>query len=196
MAYGLAGAEREELKDKQLLSLRTELRSNRLNGSGTNKIVRSRSATPYSIKRSKVSLSHTHGASNMIKCKIAAVAVALSALAAKPAFPQAAIQEPGAFEFYHPNDDVLNAGAPTPAAALASTARAQKHMPRSTMRASPRARLGQESAIKSRGLALLRPSPGAAAAPARSPPSIEALWRTNGLILSPPMWQAARGARQ
>jgi hypothetical protein len=64
----------------------------------------------------------------MIRCKIAAVAVAvaLSALAAKPAFPQAAIQEPGAFEFYHPNDDVLNGGAPTPLPALAWTARAQK----------------------------------------------------------------------
>jgi hypothetical protein len=61
----------------------------------------------------------------MIRGKIAAVAAALSALAAQPAFPQAAIQEPGAFEFYHPNDDVLNAGAPTPEAALAST-RAQR----------------------------------------------------------------------
>ncbi len=50
MAYGLAGAHREELKDKQLLSLRTELRSNRLNGSGMNKIVRSRSATPGASK--------------------------------------------------------------------------------------------------------------------------------------------------
>ena len=45
MAYGLAGAHREELKDKQLLLLRTELRSCRLNGSGINKIVRSMSAT-------------------------------------------------------------------------------------------------------------------------------------------------------
>ena len=62
----------------------------------------------------------------MIRHKIAAVAVALSALAGGPAFPQAAIQEPGAFEFYHPNDDVLNGGAPASAAALASTARAQK----------------------------------------------------------------------
>jgi hypothetical protein len=62
----------------------------------------------------------------MIRCKIIAVAVALSALAAKPAFPQAAIQEPGAYEFYHPNGDVLNAGAPAPAAALVSAARAQK----------------------------------------------------------------------
>ena len=62
----------------------------------------------------------------MIRCKMIAVAVAISALAAKPAFPQAAIQEPGAYEFYHPNDDVLNAGAPAPAAALMSTARAQR----------------------------------------------------------------------
>ena len=61
----------------------------------------------------------------MIRSKIAAVAVALSALAARPAFPQAAIQEPGAFEFYHPNDDVLNGGAPTPAAGSAWSARAQ-----------------------------------------------------------------------
>ena len=52
----------------------------------------------------------------MIRYKIAAVAVALCALAAKPAFPQAAIQEPGAFEFYHPDRDVLNGGAPTPTA--------------------------------------------------------------------------------
>jgi hypothetical protein len=39
MAYGLGGAELEELKDRQLLSLRTELRSYRLNGSGMNKII-------------------------------------------------------------------------------------------------------------------------------------------------------------
>jgi hypothetical protein len=58
----------------------------------------------------------------MIRCKIVLVAAALSALAAQPAFPQAAIQEPGTFEFYHPNEDGLNGGAP--AAALASTARA------------------------------------------------------------------------
>jgi hypothetical protein len=54
MANGLVGAHREELKDKQLLSLRTELRSYRLNGSGMNKIVRSRSAIPWSIKRNRV----------------------------------------------------------------------------------------------------------------------------------------------
>ena len=61
----------------------------------------------------------------MTRCRMIAVAVVLSALAAKPAFPQAAIQEPGAYEFYHPNDDVLNGGAPAPAAALASAARTQ-----------------------------------------------------------------------
>ncbi len=54
MAYGLAGAHREELKDKELQSLRTELRSYRLNGSGMNKIVRSTSASPWSIKRSNI----------------------------------------------------------------------------------------------------------------------------------------------
>jgi hypothetical protein len=59
----------------------------------------------------------------MIKCKIAVVAIALSAFASPAAFGQAAIQEPGAFEFYHPNEDVLNGGAPTPEAALVSTTR-------------------------------------------------------------------------
>src|SRR5450631_1091033 len=54
----LAGAHREELKDRQLLSRRTELRSNRLNGSGMNKIVRNRSATPYSIRRELIDISH------------------------------------------------------------------------------------------------------------------------------------------
>jgi len=45
MAYGVTAAHREELKDKQQLSFRTELRSYRLNGSGMNKIVRSGSST-------------------------------------------------------------------------------------------------------------------------------------------------------
>jgi hypothetical protein len=54
MADGLAGTHREKLKGKQLLVLRTEPRSYRLNGSGMNKIVRSRFATPYGIKRSKL----------------------------------------------------------------------------------------------------------------------------------------------
>src|ERR1700730_7013497 len=52
----------------------------------------------------------------------------LSSFVSPTAFGQAAIQEPGAFEFYHPNEDVLNGGAPAPAAALASTARAYAAM--------------------------------------------------------------------
>ena len=52
--------------------------------------------------------------------KALAAAVVLSALlASTPVFAQAAIQEPGAFAFYHPNLDVLNGGAPTPASRLA-----------------------------------------------------------------------------
>ena len=81
----------------------------------------------------------------MIPFKALAAAVLLSATVAAPAFAQdralylknlhdsgynpkddfnpngtirAAIQEPGAFAFYYPNLDVLNGGAPTPAARL------------------------------------------------------------------------------
>src|SRR5258708_5700579 len=81
----------------------------------------------------------------MISFKALAAAVLLSATAATPAFAQsdrlyiknlhdsgynpkndfnpngtirAAIQEPGAFAFYYPNLDVLNGGAPTPAARM------------------------------------------------------------------------------
>jgi hypothetical protein len=81
----------------------------------------------------------------MISFKAIAAAVLLFATAATPAFAQdrdlyiknlhdsgynprrdfnpngtirAAIQEPGAFAFYYPNLDVLNGGAPTPAARL------------------------------------------------------------------------------
>ena len=53
-----------------------------------------------------------------LKTTIAAAAV-LSALTATPVFAQAAIQEPGLFAFNYPNRDVLNGGAPTPAARLA-----------------------------------------------------------------------------
>jgi hypothetical protein len=88
------------------------------------------------------------GESKMITFKALAATVLLSATAATPAFAQApadaslyaqnlrdsgynprndynpngtmraAIQEPGAFAFYYPNLDVLNGGAPTPAARL------------------------------------------------------------------------------
>ena len=56
----------------------------------------------------------------MTSIKTLAAAALLSAMTATPVFAQAAIQEPGAFSFYYPNLDVLNDGAPTPAARLAS----------------------------------------------------------------------------
>jgi hypothetical protein len=59
----------------------------------------------------------------MVSSKIAVLTIALSAFVAPVAFGQAAIQEPGAFEFYHPNEDVLNGGAPSPEAALVATTR-------------------------------------------------------------------------
>src|ERR1700731_5372296 len=42
----------------------------------------------------------------------------VSLMFATPVFAQAAIQEPGAFAFYYPNNDVLNGGRPTPAAGM------------------------------------------------------------------------------
>lgn len=59
----------------------------------------------------------------MIKCKMAVVTIALSIFVAPAAFGQAAIQKPEAFEFRHPNEDVLNGGAPSPEATLVSTTR-------------------------------------------------------------------------
>ena len=55
----------------------------------------------------------THNPSATSRKTIAAAAVAL-VMASSPVFAQAAVQEPGAFSFYHPYLDVLNAGAPTP----------------------------------------------------------------------------------
>ena len=43
-------------------------------------------------------------------------AALLSAAFATQAFAQAAVQEPGAFAFYHPNADVLNGGRSAPPA--------------------------------------------------------------------------------
>ena len=48
--------------------------------------------------------------------KILGAAAILSLMSATPVFAQAAIQEPGLFAFYYPNNDVLNGGRPTPAA--------------------------------------------------------------------------------
>jgi len=54
----------------------------------------------------------------MTRFKIFSAAAILSLMFATPVFAQAAIQEPGAFAFYYPNNDVLNGGRPTPAAGL------------------------------------------------------------------------------
>jgi hypothetical protein len=61
---------REELKDKQLLSSRTELRSYRLNGSGMNKIVRTTSATLCSIKRRNVHVQTCNRCSDSACCRL------------------------------------------------------------------------------------------------------------------------------
>src|ERR1700742_5105393 len=52
----------------------------------------------------------------MTSLKILAAAALISAVTATPVFAQAAISEPGAFAFYHPNADVLNGGARFPQA--------------------------------------------------------------------------------
>ena len=52
----------------------------------------------------------------MTSLKSIAVAALISAVTATPVFAQAAISEPGAFAFYHPNADVLNGGARFPSA--------------------------------------------------------------------------------
>jgi hypothetical protein len=56
----------------------------------------------------------------MTMFKIVSVAV-LSMAIVTPVFAQAAIQEPGAFAFYHPDADVLNGGRPASAAGTMGT---------------------------------------------------------------------------
>ena len=52
----------------------------------------------------------------MSRLTVFSAAAILSMMMATPVLAKAAIQEPGAFAFYHPNADVLNAGRrPTPA---------------------------------------------------------------------------------
>jgi hypothetical protein len=101
MAYGLAGA-REELKDKQLLSLRCELRSYRLMRSGMIKIVRGAFATLATLR----------GATQMSNLKMLGTILIFTFGGGQSLFAQAAISEPGAYAFYHPDADVLNAGRP------------------------------------------------------------------------------------
>ncbi|MBA7479570.1 hypothetical protein ES703_20931 [subsurface metagenome] len=50
----------------------------------------------------------------MTRITILGAAAVLSMMVATPAFAQAALQEPGAFAFYHPNTNVLNARAALP----------------------------------------------------------------------------------
>ena len=54
----------------------------------------------------------------MTRFKILSAAAMLSLMFATPVFAQAAVQEPGLYAFYYPNNDVLNGGRPTPAAGL------------------------------------------------------------------------------
>jgi hypothetical protein len=54
----------------------------------------------------------------MTRFNILGAAAILSLMFATPVFAQAAIQEPGMFAFYYPNNDVLNGGRPTPAAGM------------------------------------------------------------------------------
>ena len=54
----------------------------------------------------------------MIRFKYCSAAAILPLMFATPIFAQAAIQEPGAYAFVYPNNDVLNGGRPTPAAGM------------------------------------------------------------------------------
>ena len=54
----------------------------------------------------------------MTRFKMFSAAAILSLMFATPVFAQAAIQEPGLFAFYYPNNDVLNGGRPTSAAGM------------------------------------------------------------------------------
>jgi hypothetical protein len=66
---------------------------------------------------------HRRRNQTMTSFKILSAAAILSMMTAPPLFAQAAIGEPGAYAFYHPNADVLNAGRPLPretAGAMAS----------------------------------------------------------------------------
>lgn len=54
----------------------------------------------------------------MTKFKLFSAAAILSLMFATPVLAQAAIQEPGMYAFYYPNNDVLSGGRPTLAAGL------------------------------------------------------------------------------
>ena len=56
----------------------------------------------------------------MTTFRLFSAALILSAAVATPLAAQQAIQEPGAYAFYHPNGDVLHVGSTRPADAMAS----------------------------------------------------------------------------
>jgi len=56
----------------------------------------------------------------MTSFKLFGAALVLSTIAAVPVSAQQAVQEPGAYTFYHPNGDVLNAGGRAPSNAMAA----------------------------------------------------------------------------
>ena len=58
----------------------------------------------------------------MSEFKILSAAAVLSLMIATPVFAQAAVQEPGAAAFYHPNADILHTGRPLPAEAAGAMA--------------------------------------------------------------------------
>jgi hypothetical protein len=58
----------------------------------------------------------------MTMFKVLGAAAILSMAIAPPLFAQASIQEPGAFAFYHPDADVLNAGRRAPAESVGAMA--------------------------------------------------------------------------
>jgi hypothetical protein len=59
----------------------------------------------------------------MTSFKLFGAALVLAAIAVAPVSAQEAIQEPGAYSFYHPNGDVLNSGSRAPSNALAQALR-------------------------------------------------------------------------
>jgi hypothetical protein len=74
----------------------------------------------------------------MTSFKLIGSALVLAAFVAAPVSAQQAVQEPGAYAFYHPNADVLNAGAPAPATGgFASTVRPSDSMAQMQMSARP-----------------------------------------------------------
>ena len=59
----------------------------------------------------------------MTSFKLFGAALVLSVIAVVPVSAQEAIQEPGAYAFYHPNADVLNSGSRASSNAMAQSLR-------------------------------------------------------------------------